>query len=138
MQVSKSGYYTWLKHKECEKTKENKQLLKEIKQIHQASKQTYGSPRIHAQLKANGFKYGEKRVARLMRLNGIKPKWKKKFKITTDSRHSLPVANNKLNQDFKVTVPNQKWTADITYVWTKEGWLYLAVVLDLFSRRIVG
>ncbi|QHT66941.1 IS3 family transposase [Rhodocytophaga rosea] len=138
MQVSKSGYYTWRKQKECEKTKENKQLLKEIHKIHQASKQTYGSPRIHAHLKANGFKYGEKRIARLMRLNGIKPKWKKKFKITTDSRHSLPVANNKLNQDFKVTVPNQKWTADITYVWTKEGWLYLAVVLDLFSRRIVG
>jgi transposase InsO family protein len=138
MQVSKSGYYTWLNHKECERTKENKQLLKEIYQIHQASRQTYGSPRIHAQLKAKGCKYGEKRVARLMHLNGIKPKWKKKFKTTTDSKHSLPVAENKLNQEFEVTAPNQKWTADITYVWTKEGWLYLAVVLDLFSRRIVG
>jgi transposase InsO family protein len=73
-----------------------------------------------------------------MHVNGMKPKWKKKFKITTDSKHSLPVAENKLNQDFEIVAPNRRWTADITYIWTKEGWLYLAVVLDLFSKMVVS
>lgn len=112
--------------------------MKQIKDIHEQSRQTYGSPRIHDELRDRGISCSENRVARLMQQHGIAVEKKRKFTRTTDSNHPLPIATNLLNQQFEVSSPNVVWTADITYIWTKEGWLYLAIVLDLFSRRIVG
>ena len=109
-----------------------------IKAIHRESRRTYGSPRVHAELHERGVRCGENRVARLMRENGIRAKQQRAFKATTNSDHSLPVAPNRLGRQFEADAPNEKWTCDITYVSTREGWLYLAVVLDLFSRRVVG
>jgi len=117
----------------------NQSLTQQIKQIHQHSRQTYGSPRIQAELRAQGFKCGRNRVARLMRQAQVWAKQKRKFKVTTtDSAHTYPVAPNLLNQNFTTSQSNEKWLADITYIPTAEGWLYLAAVLDLYSRRIVG
>jgi len=93
---------------------------------------------VHASLKAEGYRIGRKRVARLMRENDIRAKAKRKFKVTTDSRHDHPVAPNRLDRQFTVEAPNTVWLADLSYIWTREGWLYLAVVLDLFSRQVVG
>jgi putative transposase len=112
--------------------------LVEIKAVHLAKRQTYGSPRIHAELKALGLRLGEKRVARLMRAGDIRAKQKRKFKATTDSKHSHPVAPNLLARGFEASAPNQKWVADITYIPTREGWLYLAAIVDLYSRYVVG
>jgi len=117
---------------------EDHRLLGKIKEIHIEKRTLYGSPRIHAELREQGEHCGRKRIARLMRENNIRAKHKRKFKATTDSRHHLPIAPNLLKQDFSADRPNQIWTADITYCWTQEGWIYLAVVLDVFSRKIVG
>ena len=138
MEVSLSGYYAWLTRPESKRKQANEQILREIKDIHRQSRQSYGSPRIYHELKAKGVACSENKAARLMQLNGIVAKRKRKFMVTTDSRHNLPVAENKLNQQFTAIRPNEKWVTDITYIWTKEGWLYLAVVLDLFSRKVVG
>ena len=138
MEVSVSGYYAWVKRPESERKRQNQQLLERIKRIHKQSRQTYGSPRVYADLKKQGAVCSQNRVARLMQLNQIAARRKRKFVVTTDSKHDLPVAENKLNQDFTATKANQKWVTDITYIPTKEGWLYLAVVLDLFSRKVVG
>lgn len=138
LQVSTSGYYHWRKNILTGNKDKNEQLVEQIKKVHKQSHQTYGSPRIYIELKAKGYRCSLNRVARLMQVNNIKAKRKKKYIITTDSKHNLPVANNVLNQEFTTVAPNEKWTTDITYIWTKQGWLYLAVVLDLFSRRIVG
>ncbi len=138
MEVSVSGYYAWVKRPESERKRENQQLLERIKQIHKQSRQTYGSPRVYVDLKKQAIPCSLNRVARLMQLNQIAAKRKRRFVLTTDSKHNLPVAENKLNQDFTASKPNQKWVTDITYIPTKEGWLYLAVVLDLFSRKVVG
>lgn len=138
MKVSRSGYYAWLNRPESKRNKENMQLVEQIRDIHVQSRQTYGSPRIYAELKSMAISCSENRIARLMKLNGIAVEKKKKFTVTTDSNHQLPIANNELDQQFAAQIPNEKWTADITYVWTRQGWLYLAVVLDLFSRRVVG
>lgn len=113
-------------------------MLLKIKNIHSDKRACYGSPRIHAELKEEGERCSRKRVARIMRENNIQAKHKRKFKATTDSQHNLPIAPNLLKQNFKINKPNRIWTADITYCWTLEGWIYLAVVLDLFSRKIVG
>ena len=113
-------------------------MSQEIKEIHQLSRQTYGSPRIHAALVAKGFQVGRQRVVRLMAKLGISARSKRKFKATTDSGHDLPIAKNVLDRDFTATEPDRAWVADITYIWTTEGWLYLAVIIDLFSRRVVG
>jgi putative transposase len=113
-------------------------LSQQIKQIHQASRETYGSPRIHASLVATGFQVGRQRVVRLMAKLGICACSKRKYKVTTDSGHDLPIAENVLDRDFTMTEPDRGWVADMTYVWTTEGWLYLAVIIDLFSRRVVG
>ena len=102
------------------------------------SHETYGSPRMTRELQDEGLQVGRHRTARLMRENGLKARQKRRFTRTTDSHHAFPVAPNLLDQDFSATCPNQKWNADISYVWTSEGWLYLAVVLDLFARRVVG
>lgn len=138
LQVSRSGYHAWLQRPPSKRSIQNKQLIQQIKDIHQQSRQTYGSPRVHDELMDQEVVCGENRVARLMRQHGIAAEKRRKFTRTTDSNHSLPVAPNRLNQCFEVNRPDTVWTADITYIWTQQGWLYLAVVLDLFSRRIVG
>lgn len=138
LEVSTSGYYDWRKRPESRRQKEDRRLVVEIKAIHSESRQTYGSPRIHDELKDRGIRCGRKRVARLMRLHDISAKQKRRFKATTDSKHTLPVAENVLNRQFTPSAPNVAWSADITYIPTRQGWLYLAVVMDLFSRRIVG
>jgi putative transposase len=109
-----------------------------IKSIHEESNGEYGSPKIHGELRRRGTRCGRKRVARLMRKDGLKAKTIPKFKATTNSKHNLPVAENLLNRDFRPSEPNKAWAADITYIWTNEGWLYLAVVIDLYSRAVVG
>ena len=138
LDVSRSGYYAWLRHPESKRDKDDKALSLEILEIHQESFCTYGSPRVYRELKRRGKHIGEKRIVRLMRKDGLKAKTKRKFKVTTDSKHHFPVAPNLLNREFTPEEPNQKWASDITYIWTAEGWLYLAVVMDLFSRAIVG
>jgi len=139
LDVSTSGYYDWLDRPESRRELENKAILEEIKLIHQTKyKDAYGAPRVHGDLKAKGFDCDKKRVARIMSKNDIKAKTKRKWKATTNSKHNLPVADNLLKQNFMADKPNQIWTSDITYIWTDEGWLYLCIVLDLFSRQIVG
>ncbi len=138
MEVSVSSYYAWRKRPESERKEENQQILEKIKDIHKQSRQTYGSPRVYGELKKQNISCSENRVARLMKLHQIAAKRKRRFVVTTDSKHDLPVAENILNQNFQATKSDEKWVTDITYIWTKEGWLYLAVVLDLFSRKIVG
>lgn len=138
LKVSKSGYYAWLRRPESKRKAEDKALSEVIKEIHKDSKGEYGSPKIHEELRRRGTRCGRKRVARLMRKDGLKAKTIRKFKATTNSDHNLPVAENLLNRDFTPDAPNKAWVADITYIWTNEGWLYLAVVIDLFSRAVVG
>lgn len=136
--VSRSGYYVWLKQPESRKTQEDQVLSEVIKEIHLESHRTYGSPRIHEELLRRGKRHGRNRIARLMRKDGLRAKTRRKFKATTNSKHDLPIAPNLLDRDFTPERPNQVWVADITYIWTGEGWLYLAIVLDLFSRAVVG
>ena len=136
--VSLSGYYAWVARPESRRTAENRQLLAQIRVIHAESRSTYGSPRVHATLQAQGQRIGEHRVARLMRASALRAKTVKKWRATTDSAHQYPVVPNTLNRQFAVAHPNQVWAGDITYVWTAEGWLYLAVVLDLYSRRVIA
>jgi putative transposase len=137
--VSRSGYYAWRKRPPSARKMADQALSQQIKDIHQQSRQTYGSPRIQAELAENGVNCGAKRVARLMRDEELFAKQHRKFRVrTTDSAHPYPVAPNLLDQDFSASRPNEKWLTDITYIPTAEGWLYLAVVLDLYSRRIVG
>jgi putative transposase len=138
LEVSASGYYAWRKEPQSCRKRENLRLITHIRAVHEESRKTYGSPRIHAELCDRGMRCGENRVARLMREEGIAAKHKKKHKATTDSNHQLPVAENKLNRSFDVATPNTAWAADLTYIWTAEGWLYLAVILDLFSRKVIG
>lgn len=136
--VSPSGYYAWQTRPVSVRAQANEKLLSEIRAIHSRSRKTYGSPRVHAELTADGFRVGKNRVARLMRIENLRGQRKQKQPRTTNSKHSHPVAPNHLNREFHATRPNEKWLADITYIPTAEGWLYLAVVLDLFSRKIVG
>lgn len=138
MQVERAGYYNWRKSRVSHRDMENEQLLVHIKKEFLDSHGTYGSPRITAQLKHAGLTCNRKRVARLMRLSDLAAARRRKFVVTTDSNHSYPVAENVLNREFNVATMNKAWCGDITYIWTDEGWLYLAVVMDLFSRRIVG
>jgi putative transposase len=135
--VSRSGYYNW-SLREGKNNSEKLKLSRAIEDIHRSSRGTYGSPRILAQLKALGFKVSKSRVERLMRELGVRAKTKKKFRITTDSKHNLPIAENILNRNFSPVGPNMAWAGDITYIWTREGWLFLAVILDLFSRQVIG
>ena len=136
--VSASGFYAWRTRPPSKRQIENQRLVREIREIHQQSRGTYGSPRIQAELCSRKRPVCVHRVARLMRENGISACLKRRWRRTTDSKHTLPVAPNTLDQKFEVTAPNRVWATDITYIWTLEGWLYLAVVEDLFSRRIVG
>ena len=136
--VSESGYYAWRKRDKGEKEIQELSLVRKIEQIHQGSRGTYGSPRILRVLKGLGESCNKGKVEKLMKKNGIRAKTKKKFRTTTDSKHKLPVAPNLLERNFSPEKPNQIWASDLTYVWTKEGWLFLAVIVDLFSRQIVG
>lgn len=139
LEVSVSGYYAWRKRQPSRRQQEDERLSKLIQCVHAESRQRYGSPRIHAELQAQGIRCGRKRVARLMRQAGLRGKCKGRRRIcTTESKHKLPVAENVLQQDFTAEQPNTKWVADITYIPTDEGWLYLAVVMDVFSRKVVG
>lgn len=136
--VSKSGYFAWRAGREAPRRSHDRALSVHIQAIHQQSRQTYGSPRIHHVLKEQGMAVGKKRVERLMKAGGIAVLPQRRFVITTDSDHDQPIALNLLEQDFSASAPNQRWVTDITYIPTDEGWLYLAAIMDLFSRRIVG
>jgi transposase InsO family protein len=136
--LSKSGFYVWLKRPASKRATSSAVLQAAITVVFQESRGTYGSPRIHAELVAQGWKVSKTRVEREMRKLGLLARRPKKFRITTDSTHAHPVAENALARQFEASRPNQVWTTDITYVWTQEGWLYLSVIIDLFSRRVVG
>jgi len=136
--VSASGFYAWCRRGLSQRAREDAALKVEIRAAHAASNKTYGSPRVHEELKAEGQHVGRKRVARLMREEGLEGQRKRRFRVTTDSRHSYPIAPNALHRDFAASAPNKVWVTDITYIWTREGWIYLAAILDLFSRRVVG
>jgi putative transposase len=138
LSVSRSGYYAWKERPESERHKADQVLAQEVVAVHQQSRGRYGSPRVHAELRARGRRVSRKRVARLMGQQGLAARKKRRFVQTTDSRHAQPVAPNLLERDFSPGQPNRTWATDITYVWTRQGWLYLAVIMDLFSRRIVG
>jgi putative transposase len=136
--ISRSGYYQFIQAEPSKRSLEDERLLGKIKFIHKESRQTYGSPRIHAELCSQGEACSRKRVARLMKKSGVGAKMKKRFKVTTKLNPKAKTAPNLLQQDFTAHMPNQRWVADFTYVGTGEGWLYVAIVLDLFSRKIVG
>jgi len=138
LEVSRGGFYRWLKRPVSPRNAENERLLLLIRAIHESSRGTYGSPRIHAQLRAQSKFHGRKRIARLMREHKIQGKRRRKFRVTTDSKHNFLVSENVLDRKFSVEAPDKTWLADITYIATREGWLYLAAVMDLYSRRIVG
>lgn len=138
MKVSSSGYYYWLKNPEGKRELRNKKLLFYIKIIYQKSKETYGAPRITKELTMNGICVSQKTVAKLMRENNIRSRVKKKFKITTDSKHKYPISGNLLKQRFVVSRKAQVWVSDITYIKTDQGWVYLTIILDLFDRKIIG
>jgi len=141
LEVSPSGYYDWQKRRTCPgpRTVEDQALAREIEQIHVQSRQTYGSPRVEQELRKKGRCHGRNRVARLMKEKGLSGRQKARYRVqTTDSNHDQPIAPNRLAEAPKATAPNQLWVADITYIETREGWLYLAAILDLYSRKIVG
>lgn len=139
MGVTRGGYWSWVGRRPSPRQQADVVLLADIRRIHKSKRRVYGSPRIHDELQKKGVHCGRKRVERLMRENGVRAKQGKKYKpTTTDSAHNLPVAPNILNRQFTRERPNEAWVTDITYIPTKEGWLYLAAVMDLFSRRIVG
>jgi len=136
--VSAAGYYAWRSRSESPRSIQARTLLSAIRVVHQESRETYGSPRIWDALVKQGHHIGEHCVARLMRVEGIRAKTVKKWRATTQPQHRFPVAANTLDRAFTVEAPNRVWAGDLTYVWTLEGWLYLAVLLDLYSRRVVG
>lgn len=136
--VSRSGYYDWQSRPESKRSRENRRLAVNIRAIHRESRHTYGSPRIHDVLREAGELCGKHRVTKIMREQGIRAKSVRTFKTTTNSKHNHPVSENLLKQKFSAKGPNQRWVSDITYVRTHEGWLYLAVILDLYSRAVVG
>ena len=137
--VSISGYRAWKRGGTPERTRlTDAQLLMLLRNVHAQYKAAYGSPRMVRELRERGYRVSKTRVERLMREHDVRARHKRRFKATTDSKHALPVADNVLARDFAPAAPNRVWTADLTYVWTDEGWLYLAVVLDLFNREIVG
>jgi transposase InsO family protein len=138
LEVSRSGFYAWRSRGASAAEVRREELTAEVKAIHAEVKARYGSPRIHAELVAKGHECSVNMVAQVMREAGIAAKTKRKFRQTTDSNHALPVAGNVLDRDFDPSEPNASWVADVTYIPTREGWLYLAVVEDLFSRRVVG
>lgn len=138
LEIKRSSYYAWLKRPAAKRKKDDSVLVKEIKRVYKDSDGTYGARRVKAQLKKDGINCGKNRVSRLMKENNISSKLRRKYKATTYSNHNLNVAPNLLKQDFKVNTPNRVYVGDITYIGTGEGWLYLATVVDLFNREVVG
>jgi putative transposase len=138
LSVSPAGFYASRSRPPAPRTSENKELAGEIRRVFDENRGRYGAPRVHAELVARGRKVSRNRVARIMRELGLRARRKRRFVPTTDSKHAMPVAPNVLDRHFETDAPNQVWVTDITYVWTWEGWLYLAAVLDLFSRRVIG
>jgi transposase InsO family protein len=135
--VSKSGFYKW-KKEAPERGLREQERVNNIKEVHSDSRGTYGSPRVEQELRKRGINYNHKSIEKLMQQNGLRSKQSKKFKATTNSKHKMPVAENVLQRDFHKTTANQAWVSDITYIWTDEGWLYLVVFIDLWSRRVIG
>jgi putative transposase len=138
LKVSRSSYYNWLIHKPGKRDIENCNLSDRIKEIYESSKKTYGSPRVTIALLEEGLHVSRPRVARLMKKQNLQSIIRKKWVVTTDSRHNYPVVENKLNRDFKVTRRGQVWVSDITYIKTWQGWLYLTVIIDLYDRKVIG
>lgn len=138
LEVSVSGYYAWRKRPPSRHSREDAELAEQVKTVFQTYRGVYGSPRVHAELQDQGIKCARKRVARLMREQGLSVQRSRHRTVTTHSEPGAPVAPNLLQRDFTASQPNTKWVADTTFIWTAEGWLYLAVVLDLFSRMVVG
>ena len=136
--VSTSGFYAWLKRPQSTRVKDDARLALDVAAAHKRSRGRYGSPRVHAELKARGVRVGRKRVERLMRSQGLRARPRRRFRNTTNSRHALPIAPNVLARNFETSAPNEVWVTDVTYVPTREGWLYLAIIVDLFARRVVG
>ncbi len=137
--ISVSGYYAWRNRPPSQRQQTDAMLLKAIQTAYQAGRGMYGSPRIHAALRQQGVRCSRKRIARLMRATGMHSRRRRKRRVsTTDSRHNRPVAPNLLERDFSAAAPNEKWVGDIVGIWTDEGWLYLAALLDTYSRMIVG
>jgi transposase InsO family protein len=138
LEVSSSGYYDWLKRPESKRSLENRRLTERIQRSHQRSRGIYGAPKIHEDMRAEGETCSVKRVARLMQKAGIESKIARKFKVTTDSRNTMQPAPDLLQRDFETDAPDQAWVSDTTAIVTRQGWLYLAVVMDLFSRQVIG
>jgi putative transposase len=140
LNVTRGGYYDWMNQPDQTPVqRRQEELLERIRTAHEASRRTYGSPRITAELKSVGVRVCRNTVAKWMQKAGLRPLRRRKFvPTTTDSNHDLPIAPNRLDRDFAASAPNRKWVCDLTYIWTDQGWLYLATVMDLFSRRIVG
>lgn len=137
--ISKSGYYHWLGRKPSPRAVETQKIKGMIRSVYESSKGRYGSPRIAKELEFKGLKVSRPRVARMMKLEGIKSIIKKKYRVsTTDSKHKYPIAENHLNRNFKALAPGQKWISDITYIATAQGWLYLTIIMDLYDRKIIG
>jgi transposase InsO family protein len=138
LKVSRSSYYNWLSGKSSKREDSNVSMIKEIRIVYNNSKGTYGSPRIAQELNRSGILTSKKRVAKLMRKEGIQSKIRKKYKVTTDSSHKYPVVENKLDRHFIAEELGTKWVSDITYIHTNQGWLYLTVILDLADRKVIG
>jgi len=138
LSVSRSSYYDWLSRSESQQAKRYREVLRKIIQVHLDNKEIYGSPRIHAVLVEQGEAVCVNTVAKIMKQHSIQSKVFRKFVVTTDSRHNLPAAPNLLNREFNADKPNQKWVSDVSFIVTREGWLFLATIMDLFSRKIIG
>ena len=138
LEVSKTAYYEWCGRPKTSREETNELLTELIKEIFEQQRYGCGTRTIKKALARKEYRVSRRRIGRLMRAEGLFCKTKKKFKATTNSKHDNPVASNRLNREFTVSKPNQKWVGDITYIWTAEGWLYLATVIDLFSRKVVG
>ena len=136
--VSQSGYFAWRSRPACRRQRDDLVLLAHVRSAFRLSNETYGSPRMTRELQDQGLHVGRRRTARLMRENGLRARQPRRFKRTTDSLHAFPVAPNLIEQDFAAERPDEKWGSDLSYIWTREGWLYLAVVIDLYARRVVG
>jgi putative transposase len=136
--VSKSGFYAWRSRPEPARARDDRRLAVLTREAHEIGRRAYGSPRVHEELKARGVRISRKRVIRLMQEQGLKGKTRQRWVKTTHSKHDFPVAPNLLDRKFEASAPNQRWVGDITYLRTSEGWLFLAVVLDLYSRMVVG
>jgi putative transposase len=138
LEVAEQGYYAWRSRPESRRLRQNRELLDRVVVVFGEHRHRYGSPRVHKELVAQGRCCGRHRVARLMRQNGLRAKAARKFKVTTDSSHGKAPASNVLRREFNPAAPNRVWAGDITYLWTAEGWMYLAVFIDLYSRMVVG